>query len=78
MAIEVKVEAVIGDCTNFTSEPKGKTETLSIVISPLKVSISEDESRLAVTSGCNLWKSCHNQGCWYSIAARDRGKDTRQ
>ena len=44
-------------------------ESVSIVISPLKVTGGEG-SNIRITSGCNLWQACQNPRCHFSAAAR--------
>jgi len=70
---EVKVEAHIGVCTEFVGE-NGKKAEISVVISPTKVEMTPNESKLKIVTGCNMWKSCLNEGCYYSMAARMRKK----
>ena len=71
--MEIYVQATIGLCTEFISAVDGEKAEVSVVVSPLKVT-TEDESKLRVVSGCNLWKSCHNGNCWYSLASREQKK----
>ncbi|MDP2730572.1 MAG: hypothetical protein Q8O55_08810 [Dehalococcoidales bacterium] len=67
--MEIRVESTIGICEEFMAEKGGSPESVSIVISPLKV-ISPDESNIRITSGCNMWQACFNQKCHFSSAAR--------
>jgi len=69
---EVKVQAYMGVCSEFIGENGEKAE-VSVVISPVKVEM-HSESKMKIVTGCNLWKSCHNKGCFYSMAARQRDK----
>ena len=71
--MEINVQAQIGLCAEFMGKNDQKSE-ISVVISPLKVTSNEDESKIAVVMGCNMWKSCRNADCWYSIAARNKAK----
>ena len=71
--MELNVQAVIGLCGEFRDENLQQGE-VSIVISPLKVNLNEDGGKVSIITGCNLWKSCHNEACWYSVAARDKKK----
>lgn len=75
--IEIKIENTVGECTEFVPDKGKKKESVSIIVSPLKVSVNENEDRISVTNGCNMWKSCQQEACWYSVAARDRGRDQR-
>ena len=69
--MEVNIQSVQGACSEYI-DGKGKKQTVSIVISPLKVTANEEQSKIVVQTGCNLWKSCHNEGCYYSMASRQR------
>jgi len=69
--MEVNIQSVQGACSEYIDD-KGKNRTVSIVISPLKVTANEEQSKIVVQTGCNLWKSCHNEGCYYSMASRQR------
>lgn len=69
--MEVNIQSVQGACTEYL-DGKGKKQSVSIIISPLKVASNDDQSKITVQTGCNLWKSCHNEGCFYSIASRQR------
>lgn len=70
--MEINVQATVGVCTEFVGDGGEKTE-ISVVISPLKVMANEEQSKVSIIMGCNMWRSCQNVGCWYSVAARDRG-----
>ncbi len=69
--MQVNIQATQGVCSEFVDD-KGKKQTASIVISPLKVTANEEQSKIVVQTGCNLWKSCRNKGCYYSMASRER------
>jgi len=69
--VEVNIQSVQGACSEYIDE-KGKRQAVSIVISPLKVTANEEQSKIVVQTGCNLWKSCLNKGCYYSMASRQR------
>ena len=69
--MQVNIQAVQGACSEFIDD-KGKKQTVSIIIAPLKVTANEEQSKIAVQEGCNLWKSCQNKGCYYSLVARQR------
>ena len=72
--INIQVMATQGDCSSFTDE-KGKVATVSIVIAPLKV-LQEGGAKLQIISGCNMFESCHNKKCWYSVESRRKNKET--
>ena len=69
--MEVNIQATQGVCSEFVDD-KGKKQTVSIVISPLKVMANEEQSKIVVQTGCNLWKACRNKGCYFSMASRER------
>lgn len=69
--MEVNIQAVQGVCNEFIDD-KGKKQTVSIVISPLKLTTNEDQNKIVVQTGCNLWRACKNAGCFYSMASRQR------
>ena len=71
--MEINIQAIQGACSEFIDD-KGKQKTVSIVVSPLKVTANEEQSKIVVQTGCNLWKSCQNKGCYYSMAARIKSK----
>jgi len=71
--MEINIQATIGICSEFMSAVEAERAEVSVVIAPLKVT-SEDESKIRVISGCNLWQSCHNGACWYSLASRENKK----
>ena len=68
--MDVYFQSEIGACTEFMQD--GKKQKVSIVISPLKT--HGDEMTLKITYGCNLWRSCENKGCFFSLKARDLPK----
>ena len=69
--MQVNIQATQGVCSEFLDD-KGKKQTVSIIIAPLKVTANEEQSKIAVQEGCNLWKSCQNKGCYYSLVSRER------
>ena len=69
--MDINIQAQLGLCAEFMGESGEKGE-ISVVISPLKVTSNEGENKIAVVMGCNMWRSCKNSGCWYSIAARPK------
>jgi len=69
--VQVNIQATQGACSEFVDD-KGKKQTVSIVISPLKVTANEEQSKIVVQTGCNLWKACQNKGCYYSMVSRQR------
>lgn len=64
--MDVYIQSEIGVCAEFVLE--GKKREVSIVISPVKVEMSE--SQLKVVSGCNMWRACENRACYFSLKAR--------
>lgn len=71
--MEIQFTSTIGVCTEFITN--GKKQEISIVVSPLKVSQTEDT--IKVISGCSMWKSCQNRGCQFSLIARGDGAKSR-
>ena len=74
--MEIYVQATIGVCSEFKAAPDSEKTEVSVVIAPIKVD-SENESKLRLVTGCNLWQSCQNDACWYSIGAREKKKARR-
>lgn len=70
--MDVYVQSTIGECTEFTSEEHGvpKKRKVSIVISPLRLD-GDEQSKLRVVTGCNLWQGCRTKACYFSAAARN-------
>jgi len=71
--MEINIQAVMGICSEFMSAPDAEKAEVSVVVAPIKV-IAEEESKIRVISGCNLWQSCRNVSCWYSLGSRERKK----
>jgi len=71
--VEIHIQATVGICAEYMAEPDAEKAEVSVVIAPLKVTL-EDESKMRVVTGCNLWRSCQNPHCWYSLAARESKK----
>jgi len=67
--MDVYFQSEIGMCGDFSLDGK-KKEQVSIVISPLRVSSTEEMGTITVVSGCNMWHSCMNVRCFFSEAAR--------
>ena len=63
--MDINIVSMNGECSEY--EPKQK-EAISIVISPIR--IEGPETNLKVISGCNMWRSCQNAGCQFSLAGR--------
>jgi len=70
--IEINIQAIQGICSEFMDGSKKKE--ISIVVAPLKVTANEEQNKIAIITGCNMWKSCQNKGCYYSMAARTKSK----
>ena len=62
-------DATIGMCNNFKDDG-GLFSERTIVIAPLRVNIYPDGGK--PSWGCNLWKSCQNEGCEYSRLSKER------
>jgi hypothetical protein len=68
--MEINMQATIGTCNQYLREVSGELSEISVVISPKKVIADDASTKLQYIDGCNMWKSCFNKGCWYSIAGR--------
>ena len=63
MDITIYVNSENGNCTEFILD--GRKQTISMVISPLRVTSSESGT-VKINSGCNFWKACKNVNCQFS------------
>lgn len=70
--MEINIQATMGTCSEYMTEGFEIKKEASVVIAPLRVTTNEGSDKIQVTSGCNMWKSCFNPSCWYSIAARTK------
>lgn len=70
--MEINVQATIGTCTEFMTNTQSEKREVSVVISPLKVLLNDGQNKLAILTGCNMWRSCFNAECWFSIKARTK------
>lgn len=70
--MEINIQATIGVCAEYMSAPDAEKTEVSVVIAPIKV--TSENSKIRVISGCNLWQSCYNDACWYSLACRENKK----
>ena len=68
--MDVYINSEIGICQEFIAEGGKKKETVSIIVSPLKVQGDDSGMNLRVISGCNMWQGCYNGNCFFSKAAR--------
>ncbi len=71
--MEINVQATLGQCDQFIGEDR-EQRVISVAIAPLRVNMNEDQDKLAIISGCNMWKSCYNAGCYYSSEARKKAQ----
>jgi len=71
--MEINIQATVGICSEYMFAPDAERTEVSVVIAPIKVTC-EDDSKLRVITGCNLWQSCHNGACWFSLASREKKK----
>ena len=72
MDITVQIHSEIGVCQEYMEEKGKKKETISVVISPLKVQGDDTGMNLKVINGCSMWQSCCNAKCFFSVAARTK------
>lgn len=75
--MDINIQATIGLCTEFVND-RGKKGEASVVISPLRVTANEEQNRVSVVMGCNMWQSCRNESCWYSVACRQKARPGRE
>ncbi len=68
--VEINVQATVGICTEFMKEGGSEKAEVSVVIAPLKVTADTGGDKLKVVTGCNMWQSCHNARCYYSLTCR--------
>ena len=61
-----------GECSEFKETLTKPKETVSIIISPLRV--EGKEGNIKVAHGCNLWRACQNKECYFSVAGRTGAK----
>lgn len=74
--MDIYIQSQIGQCSDFKVSAKAENETVSIVISPLKID-NPDGSNIKVVSGCNMWQACFNERCHFSAGARKLPKIER-
>jgi len=67
--MDIYIQSEVGVCAEY--KPRQK-EPISIVISPIR--IEGKEGNLKVISGCNMWRACQNENCYFSMASRAREK----
>jgi hypothetical protein len=65
--MDIYFQVAIGPCDQLIMD--GKKQTANVVISPLKVDVNEEKNAIKASYGCNLWKSCGNKSCQYSLIA---------
>ena len=70
--MDVYINSEIGVCQEYMAAKDKKKETVSIIVSPLKVQGDETGMNLRVVNGCNMWQACYNSKCFFSIAARTK------
>ena len=72
--MEINIQSTQGICSEFMEGGSKKRRDITIIIAPLTVTANDEQNRIAVKTGCNMWKSCQNEGCYYSLAARIKSK----
>lgn len=72
--MEINIQATIGTCSQYQDKTGAEFSEISVVIAPLKVLSDEATGKLQIINGCNVWRSCVNPKCWYSIIARQSKK----
>lgn len=69
--MDIYFQSQIGTCSEYIGEEKGgKKESVSVIISPLRVQTDQDAMNMKVVNGCNMWQGCRNKKCHLSKAAR--------
>ena len=74
--MEVNLQSTPGICSEYIDE-HGKKKEITVVISPIKALTSNDGSAVKLVSGCNMWKSCKNENCYFSLAARQKKEKSK-
>ena len=69
--MQINLQSTPGVCSEYIDE-HNKKRGITVVISPIKALTSDDESAVKLISGCNMWKSCQNENCYFSMAARHK------
>ena len=69
--MQVNLQSTPGICSEYVDEHNKKRE-ITVVISPIKALTSDDGTAVKLVSGCNMWKSCKNEDCYFSMAARHK------
>jgi len=72
--MEINLQATVGICSEYMGTPDAEKAEVSVVIAPIKVTTEGEGSKIRVLTGCNLWQSCCNGACWYSLTAREKKK----
>jgi hypothetical protein len=73
--MDVNIQATIGNCDAFQSYEDADPKVISVVIAPLKLNVDDGTGKMQIISGCNMFRSCYNPNCWYSMAARQKKKE---
>jgi hypothetical protein len=73
--MEINMQATIGLCNQYQPDPEGEKAEISVVISAKKVIGDEKIGKLQFIDGCNMFNSCWNKSCWYSVAGRQNKKN---
>jgi hypothetical protein len=63
--LDIHLEYKETKCGNFTNINGGKEE-VSIIIMPLRIVDDPDKGMTRISTGCNMWKNCHNSNCQFS------------
>lgn len=69
--MDIYIQSTIGICDAYMPQ-NNKMQSINVIISPLQ--ITGEETNLKISSGCNLWQSCHNSGCYFSMASRKKNE----
>ena len=74
--MQINLQSTPSICSEYVDEHNRKREIM-VVISPIKALTSDDGSAVKLISGCNMWKSCRNENCYFSMAARQKKEKSR-
>ena len=78
MDITIQIVEAIGECDHYMPTLGSKEkETLQIIVSPLRVDISDDGLAVRPTNGCSMFETCEDGRCHFSAASRRKPKMKR-
>jgi 5,10-methylenetetrahydrofolate reductase len=60
----------VGECGEYMESLTAKKIRVTVIISPLKITSNENVTK--INSGCNMFKSCHNPNCMFSLESHPK------